>query len=248
MYHLVARTKHGLLYQDAHQAFQLWHRILRACPGLHALCLMPNHIHLQHPRDVRRPLAQAMRGHARSLNAQEGTSGSRIAPLPAAHWAADLGKRRRDTRYIHLNPCRARLVSDPLAWPWSTYRDALGLVAHPVRRVHNNPQSLHRYTSSDPSVSLTGTSLPIGAEGDLHHLRDAVSAYLRVPLSHLNRRGPPRRLLVQAARVNLNLSTRALAAQLSLDSGSVTRIAAHRDAQVRGVERLMGDPRFPGIL
>lgn len=33
---------------------------------------------------------------------------------------------------MHPNPCRARLVADPLAWPFSTHRDAVGLAVDPV--------------------------------------------------------------------------------------------------------------------
>jgi hypothetical protein len=39
---------------------------------------------------------------------------------------------RRTVRYIHLNPCRGELVSRPLAWPWSTHRDRLGLAVRPA--------------------------------------------------------------------------------------------------------------------
>lgn len=248
MFHIVAKTELGLLFQSPEQAQQLWIRIVRACPGLEALCLMPNHVHLQHKREMRIELAQALRGHSRSLNAQQGRTGRRIAALPQARWAADEQKRRRETRYIHLNPCRAKLVDDPLAWPWSSYRDALGLVAHPVRKVHGNPSALHRYTSSDPSVSLTGTQLPFGEEGDLFAIQAAVSAYLRTPLVKLTQRGPARRLLIQTAKVSLALGDRELGERLHLDRSTIRRIEAKRDPHVRAVERLVGDPRFPGIL
>lgn len=247
MFHIVAKTQFGLLFNTPQQALQLWKRIVHACPGMEALCLMPNHVHLQHRLDLRLPLAQALRGHSRSLNAAQGRRGRRIAPLPPARWAADDQKRRRETRYIHLNPCRAGIVQDPLAWPWSTYRDALGLCAHPVRRVHSNPNALHRYTSSDPSVSLTGTALPYGGEGDLFAIEAAVSAYLRQPLIALRRRGPGRALVIQTARVHLDLKSSALGDQLGVAPSTVRRTLATRDSHVRAVERLINDPRFPGI-
>ncbi|MFT5583128.1 MAG: hypothetical protein ACI9VR_000706 [Cognaticolwellia sp.] len=247
MYHIVAKTELGLLFQTAEQAHQLWTRVVCACPGLEALCLMPNHAHLQHKRDLRIQLAQALRGHSRSLNHTQGRQGRRIAPLPAARWAADEQKRRRETRYIHLNPCRAKLVSDPLAWPWSSYRDALGLLAQPVRKVHGNPRSLHRYTSSDPSVSLTGTELPMRSDGDLFAIEAAVSAYLRVPLSNLRKRGPGRRLTIQTAKVCLEMGAVELAKELGVNAATVRRAPTQRDEAVRAIERLIGDPRFPGI-
>lgn len=247
MYHIVAKTEHGLLFENAEQAHQLWTRILRHCPGPEALCLMPNHVHLQHKRDLRLELAQALRAHSRSLNARQGRQGRRIAPLPEPRWAADDQKRRRETRYIHLNPCLAKLVSDPLAWPWSSYRDTLGLLANPVRRVHGNPSALHRYTSSDPSVSLTGTDFPFGQAGDLFAIQCAVSAYLRTPRVKLTRRGPGRALVIQTARVNLELGPVQLARQLGVDPATIRRAPSGRDSAVRAVERLIGDPRFPGI-
>lgn len=247
MYHIVAKTEFGLLFHSAEQAHQLWSRIVRVCPGLEALCLMPNHVHLQHKRDLRPQLAQALRGHSRSLNHAQGRRGRRIAPLPESRWAGDNQKRRRETRYIHLNPCRAKLVSDPLAWPWSSYRDALGLVAQPARKVHGNPSSLHRYTSSDPSVSLTGTELPFGGDGDLHAIEAAVSAYLRMPLSKLQKRGPGRRLVIQTAKMNQEMGVFELAKELGVNAATVRRTPTRRDGAVRAVERLIGDPRFPGI-
>jgi len=73
-----------------------------------------------------------------------------------------------------LNPCRDGLVRDPLAWPWSTHRDAVGAVAEPwvtaatlareLARPRNGFEGwLHRYVSADPSVAVTGTPFPVVA-------------------------------------------------------------------------------------
>ena len=248
MYHLVARTSVGLLFTTWEEAHALWGRITRACPGMEALCLMPNHVHLQHRQDLRVPLAQALRGHSRSLNAAQGLRGNRIEPLPAAHFAADAQKRRRETRYIHLNPCRARLVDDPLAWPWSTYRDAVGLALRPVRARHPDPERLHAYTSSDPSVNTDGSGLPArsGQDPTLHELRAAVSGYTRTPLLRLDDRGAPRRLLLQSARALVPLSTSELARQLGTSPSTLRRLPP-ADRHVDQVARLVGDLRFPGV-
>ena len=95
----------------------------------------------------------------------------------------DATKARRTVRYVHLNPCRAHLAVDPLAWPFSTHRDRLGCAARPVLPQARDPEAFHRYVSSDPSVDPTGTPLPARALAtrDLDRLAEAVSSAARTP-------------------------------------------------------------------
>jgi hypothetical protein len=50
---------------------------------------------------------------------------------PCASTAAAKRKLARQVRYIVLNPCRDRIVGDPLSWMWSTQRDVMGATVQP---------------------------------------------------------------------------------------------------------------------
>ena len=90
-----------------------------------AYCLMPNHVHLvavpATEEALRLGIGEAHRRYSRHVNLREGWRGhlwqSRFAsfPLDEPHlWAA--------ARYVELNPVRARLVSDPCEYRWSSAR------------------------------------------------------------------------------------------------------------------------------
>ncbi len=90
-----------------------------------AYCLMPNHVHLvlvpSTEDGLRAALAETHRRYTRRVNSREGWQGhlwqDRFAsfPLDDAHlWAA--------VRYVERNPVRAKLVSQPEAWRWSSAR------------------------------------------------------------------------------------------------------------------------------
>lgn len=211
------------------------------------MCLMPNHIHLQHPRELP-GLAQALAGYSRWLNTQQGQSGSLLAPLPAPTWAEGAQKVRRDARYIHLTPCRARMVADPLSWPWSTYRDVVGLSLSPIAAKANDVERLHSYVSADPNVNTQGTLLPIdNGCCTPWELQAAVSELMRVPLTLLSMRGPARTLWLQCMRATSDKSTAALARELRVGRATLYRVGLPKPMLLQRVLRVAGDGRFPGI-
>jgi len=133
------------LFDDHREAAVLWSMVLGAIHQPVALCLMPDHVHVHHQRDVRSELAAAMRGYSRWRRRHRGESGPVWHPLERTERVADRSHFRRTVRYVHLNPCRKKpLVADPLAWPWSTHRDAVGLTLAPAVRRRNDPSSFHR--------------------------------------------------------------------------------------------------------
>lgn len=93
--------------------------------GIWAWCLMPNHVHLMltpsEPDGLRACLADAHRRYSSMINAREGWRGylwqGRFAsfPMDERHMLAC-------TRYIELNPVRARLADRPEDWRWSSAR------------------------------------------------------------------------------------------------------------------------------
>jgi putative transposase len=88
-----------------------------------AYCLMPNHVHLVLvPSDaggLRRALADAHRRYSSIINLRNGWRGHlwqerfHSFPLDDDHLIAAV-------RYVELNPVRARLVTTPEAWRWSS--------------------------------------------------------------------------------------------------------------------------------
>lgn len=91
---------------------------------IHCFCLMPNHYHLllESPRaNLRVILHHLNTAYTNYFNAKMG----RIGHLFQGRYRAILVDRdsyvMELSRYIHLNPVRARLVDNPSQYPWSSY-------------------------------------------------------------------------------------------------------------------------------
>lgn len=237
------------LYANADEALRLWKALVDHLPGAPALCVMPNHVHGLHPSDDPSGFNAAMRGYARYRNRVRGEPGRVVwAPFDGVERIAK-GKVRIQIRYVHLNPCRARLVSDPLAWPLSTHRDAVGLVPNPVRPVARNPRSFQAYVSGDPSVTPEGTALPSQGFGllDPERVADVVAGLYRVPRRALDRRGEARSVWIGATRALSGLSTREIGERCGASQRSVFRAPDRRDPRVALVLRVAHDGRFDSV-
>ena len=175
-FHLTARTRYGLRpLVDRDACAELWARLrTRMGPSL-ACVLMPNHLHIDlegEPTQARSALITELKAFSKSR-----FPGQRIwDPIGAPELLPDRLHLKRHIRYVHLNPCRANLVLDPLAWEWSTHRDAVGAVAEPWAnlpqllrlwdsRAQDFPRQFHSYVSGDPTVKVSGTPLPERVEG-----------------------------------------------------------------------------------
>jgi len=203
LHHVVHTRRRLLLFQTWEEGTHLWHTLVGALPGLQALCLMPDHVHLLHPQDVRRALGHAMSGYTRWRNARRGRQGPLLRASPTVEEVAGASKRRRSLRYVHLNPCRAGMVDDPVAWPLSTHLDALGLTLPAARPAVPDRHRFHGYVSGDPHVNVGGTAVPAPglAPYPVERVLDAVSVATRTPIpAVLHRRGPARALFLHAAR------------------------------------------------
>lgn len=115
---------------------------------IYAFCLMPNHIHLlAEVGDV--PTARIMQGlltaYARTFNRRYGHRGHVFEGRYKAIVCDRESYLLELTRYIHLNPVRARLVKRPEDWPWSGHQSYLGtghyrlIDVGPVMGVFKNP-------------------------------------------------------------------------------------------------------------
>jgi hypothetical protein len=232
------------------EARVLWDCVVRATPGLVAVVLMPNHLHLVHPVDVRRRLAGGLGAYVRWRNARRHEAGQVFDPLPDAWPLADDQKIRRYVKYTHLNPSRAGIIRDPLLWPFSTHRDRCGLAEPAVVPRARDVARFHRYVSSDPHVRVEGTDLPV-VKLEVREPRlvlQAVSAVTRTCLDRLKRRGRARSLYLRAARELCPTATYAAIGDLvNVTKLTAIRAAARPDPAVAMVAQVVGDPRFPAL-
>jgi REP element-mobilizing transposase RayT len=96
---------------------------------IHAFCLMPNHVHFAiQVGEV--PLSKIMQNLSFRYTAWFNNRRGRRGHLFHGRYKAILVDRDAYllelTRYIHLNPVRAGMVQDPMAYPWSGHRTYLG--------------------------------------------------------------------------------------------------------------------------
>lgn len=250
MNHLVAHAVgNTLLFHDWDEARALWDRLVAALPGAQAIILMPNHIHVLHPRATEIELRRALRAYARWRNHHRGARGAvwrRVEPPERKEGAQKIAGCER---YIHLNPSRAGLCADPLAWAFSTYRDAVGLSAFPVRRAARDPAEYHRFTSNDTAVRIGGTPFPTAAGRDPtpQQVLRAVSAVTRTPLAGLRRHGRARTLLVAALRGLTRATIDEIAGIAGLSRSQIKRIRPAADGAVAIIATVAGDVRFGAL-
>jgi hypothetical protein len=262
--HFTVRATHLPVPLTRHAvASWLWPRLRRAFPDALAVVLMPNHPHLVTlSTDVaasRQRFKNVLTGLRRSNNVG---SCIRWEPLPPAEEVADSKMANRVVRYVALNPNRAGLVRDPLCWPWSTHRDAIGAIADPWvspvqlarelgRSSHEFAERFHAYVSSDPSVCVTGTPLPQSAlpgavaEHPLATLIEAAAAATRGVPADIQRRGATRTLFLQLASQHGWRDTAQLAALCRISVRAVhkqRRAAVH--AGLPAAQLCLGDPRL----
>lgn len=254
MWHTVGRAIPGtVLYRDHREAKLLWELLEHHAPTPVARYLMPTHFHSLDEVDRSAAFHVAMGAFARARNHRRGEWGPVWRPLGKPELVLEGQKARRTLRYIHLNGCRKRLERDPLEQPWSTHRDALGLVASPIRSPVLRPRELHAYVSADPHVRVEGTDLPLPfggvleGEAGVRALFDAVSAATRTPVPDVLRRGPARTGLIRAAKLCGRFSGREIADLAQVSLRTVWRVEPVEDAVVRAAMKVLGDPRFPAL-
>jgi hypothetical protein len=213
-YHFVARANPLLqpLTQRKYCA-DLWRRLTVTFPDTLACVLMPNHLHIivptSDPTKTKFELSVQLRAWT-----QRFYSNCKIwSPLPAGNLIPDAHHLKRQIRYIHLNPCRAQLASDPLSWEWSTHRDICGRIVNSwpklpeLSRIFQTPtaklaNTVHQYCSSDPTVSIQGTALDsphqLPVLADIALIHQVAASVLREQLTF--QRGTQRSLTLQIAK------------------------------------------------
>ncbi len=150
-----------------------------------AYCLMPNHVHLiLVPRaadGLRRALAEAHRRYTNRINRRQGWQGHlwqerfHSFPMDDEHLVEAV-------RYLELNPVRARMVTTPEAWRWSSaaahvrgQADALVASARapPLDRVGTWSEFLGQGLADETAEQLRfhqKSGRPLGAPSFIAHL------------------------------------------------------------------------------
>jgi REP element-mobilizing transposase RayT len=129
-YHVIARGngQQDIFYDD--KDYQLYLRFLKGYKGrlhflLYAYVLMPNHLHLL-IEVSENPLSKLMQSlqfrYTRNFNIKYKKSGHLFQGRYKAILCEKDSYFLELSAYIHLNPVRAGLVSDPSRYQWSSYR------------------------------------------------------------------------------------------------------------------------------
>lgn len=261
--HLVARAHRlPVALTSDEVAFWLWPRLQRAFPLALMAVLMPNHLHLVAPascaNEAREKLALVLGNMARSGGERAEIGFERV---PRTELQGDASKLLRQLRYVPLNPVRAKLVDDPIAWRWSTHRDVLGAIERPWITAARLALVLgrtelafarwwHQYVARDETVASSARRFPVPAEQTrfasvpLQDVAKAVASATRTPLDDVRKRSHARDLFLAVSPcVGWGLST------LLADFCGVTQRAVQKAGQ-RAARRLdevllcLGDTRL----
>jgi hypothetical protein len=193
---------------------RFWARLRSRFKKVLGCTLMPDHLHLlvefASAEALRRLMAVELSSFARSLG-----RGPLWQPISLPTSIPNLQHLRRQIRYVNLNPCRAKIVDDPLKWEWSTHRDVIGATRgdwmdwETLGRAfgyssESFARRFHEYVSADPDVEVEGTELPERIEAgqlvaSFSSIEWAVLQSTRVSARDLRMSTPERRLLLLAA-------------------------------------------------
>ena len=243
-----------LLWRTVEEAELLIAVLRRHLPGLLAWALMLDHLHvgLATEKDLGR-LAVVMRVYARARNRGRGEDAQVWAHRDVT-WREENHEdgKRILLRYCSLNPCRKGhvYVRDPLAWPWCSHRDAVGLSLDPLIRPLRDPEEYHAFVVSDPVFARWETcDLPPAAPAhdgypSAESVRIAVASLLRTTPARLLRDRRQRRIFVAALRTLTNLSGPAIAREARMHPATPYRTRRLLRDQQQMIRRVIGDPRF----
>lgn len=258
MYQLVARAPQGqLLFRTNVEARALWACIIATFPEALSLALMPNHVHIDLPHaDLGGRMRDMMAAFALWRNHYRGESGRVWEPYPAVRQPNDADHARRLRRYTLLNPVRAKLVGDPLEWPWSLHRECVGFGFTPGFGVERGAAAFHRYVSQD-ETNLTGSKLPVGTFGGVKvaDVVDAVCGVTRSFAAEIRRRGTAGTMFLKTAWAHELCNVPLLAAVANCHRSAVYRAVdgvSRRggktdDPQLAACILAVGDARFSAL-
>lgn len=129
-YHITSRgiRKMAIFHDDADREYylDLLEETKRSYPFiLHTYCLMTNHIHFQ-LETITSPPGIIMKNlhsqYATYFNKRNGFSGHVFESRYVSEWIDSAVYELEVSKYIHLNPLKANIVTKLDDYPWSSYR------------------------------------------------------------------------------------------------------------------------------
>jgi len=137
-YHVYNRTVRDTPFAFVPENYTYFLRLVQRCrqaysAGVVAYCLMPNHFHFLLRQEADQPLSSFMQAllnaYVQAVNRQQKRRGPLFESRFRHARVEDETYLTHLCRYIHLNPVKAGLADVPEGWPYSNYRDWLGLRA-----------------------------------------------------------------------------------------------------------------------
>jgi putative transposase len=135
VYHVISRgNARQSIYRsdrDRYDFLDIFHRVVGRYHWLcHSYCLMGNHYHflLETPEaNLSRGMRQLNGVYTQSFNRRHGRAGHLFQGRYKAQLVERGGYLLELSRYIVLNPVRAKIVTSPADYQWSSYRSTAGL-------------------------------------------------------------------------------------------------------------------------
>ncbi|MCM0607249.1 MAG: hypothetical protein KA715_14260 [Xanthomonadaceae bacterium] len=245
--HWVGKTHNGYQpFNHEHFSKRIWTDLRDLFPQTYACILMPNHFHIISPELG----VKETKDKLHSLSSQIGQN-TRFydmepkiwLPLPLPNIIPDSKHLERQIRYVHLNPCRSDLTSEPLSWKWSTHLDYLGLVKNPwcnlkeLRSKGRNfsAEFFHLFVSNDPTAQIGGTSFPKSVKRaqwmtkvSCETLHEALDLKARI------------------MKCDLNRTNQSILSRLEISRSSLKRFIKHQESSqdISTLEYHLGDERL----
>ena len=136
IYHIYTRGagRHPIFFEEENYLFllqRLKKYVKKFDVGVLAYCLMPNHYHLLLRQDgahsVGLVVQRTFNSYTKAVNRRYNRSGTLFEGKYKAIEVDKPDYLIHLCRYIHANPVKASLVDRPEAWPYSNYREWMGL-------------------------------------------------------------------------------------------------------------------------
>jgi REP element-mobilizing transposase RayT len=134
-YHFYNRGAHGVsIFREPENYLFVLQRIKQYSRAFHltviAYCLMPNHYHLLVRQNGEMPAGllpqRVFNSYTKAYNKRYGHSGTLFEHRYQAKQVTDETYLIHLCRYIHANPVKHGLVSEPDRWPYSNYLEWVG--------------------------------------------------------------------------------------------------------------------------
>lgn len=172
-YHVFNRgVDHQTIFKNNENYLFLLKRITQFLPDypvtLIAYCLMPNHYHflfyIKKDAGLGPFLQRLFNSYTQAFNRQQGRTGTLFEGRAKSRLIDRNNFLLHIVRYIHMNPVSAGLTHKPEDWPFSNYREFIGMRNGPffnadfLRIQFGTPQEYKVFTE---------TEIPVGLEADL---------------------------------------------------------------------------------